>query len=556
MKLKIHEFLIDKIKNMNKNYFYLFFLCLFLGANIKASPPYDATDLAKLALAKQKLYGELYTEALNLYKEVLVKNPNDAPVLHYVGVCYFYLRQPDKAKEHLQKAKETNTNVMKETYYFLGRLLLAEGKFDEALANLNDYKAKTTAKEQKDVDTDVEVFIGQCNAGKALTAAPIDVKVENMGPDINSKYADKTPCISADGSKLVFTTRRPETTDAPMDLNGDGGYFEDIYISNYDAANKKWNPAEQAPGSVNTKAHDACVSISPDGKQIYIYKNDENDEKSRGGDIFVSKIVNGKWRTPETMGKPVNSSFWEGGACISPDGKTVFFTSEREKGFGKSDIWMVKKLNKTEWGKPENLGAEVNSSQDEVGVFLAPDGKTLFFASNSPNSMGSYDIFKTVNENGKWTAPVNVGYPINSIYSDGPFVLDASATTGYFASNRPDGIGESDIYKVDLKDYAILEKDGKRKENSAVSIMKGTVRDGYEGYGVADAELDFTDEAGNKVANTNTNENGEYFITLKGGAKYNVTIKKKGFKDLTETFDLQMGGREAYSMDKEFLLKK
>ncbi len=541
-----------------KNYIYILFLGLFLGlvSPAKSNTFYDAGDLAKLALAKQKLYGGLYSEALNLYKEVLTKNPNDAPVLHYVGLCYFHLNQSDKAMEHLKKAKETNVKVMNETYYYLGRLLQAEGKFDDALAEYNSYKTKATPKEQKEVETDVEVFISQCNTGKTLMAAPVDVAVENMGPEINSKYADKTPCITADGMKLVFTTRRPETTDAAMDLNGDGGYFEDIYISNYDMANKKWGTADQVPGSINTKAHDACTSISPDGKQIYIYKNDEKDEASRGGDIFVSKIVNGKWRTPETMGKPVNSSFWEGGACISPDGKTVFFTSERDGGSGHSDIWMVKKLTKTEWGKPENLGKEVNSSQDEVGVFLAPDGRTLFFASNGPASMGSYDIFKTVLENGKWTAPVNVGYPINSIYSDGPFVLDAAATTGYFASNRPEGLGASDIYKVDLKEYAILEKDGKKKQNNGLSIMKGTVRDSYEGYGVGEAELDFTDEAGQKVANTNSNENGEYFITLEGGVKYTVTIKKKGFKDLTETFDLQLGAKETYSMDKEFLLKK
>ncbi|MGZ3885722.1 MAG: carboxypeptidase regulatory-like domain-containing protein [Bacteroidia bacterium] len=234
----------------------------------------------------------------------------------------------------------------------------------------------------------------------------------------------------------------------------------------------------------------------------------------------------------------------------------MFFNSERTGGLGHSDIWMIKRISKQEWGKPENLGAEVNSEYDEVGMFLAPDGKTLFFASNGKGSMGSYDIFKTVLENGKWTKPVNIGYPINSERSDGPFVLSANAATGYFASNRAGGLGESDIYKVDLLDYAVLEKDGKKVENNGLSIMKGTVRDGYEGYGLPDAELDFADAAGQKVASTSSNENGEYFITLKGGVKYTVTIKKKGFKDLSESFDLKLGTRDAYVMDKEFLLKK
>jgi Tol biopolymer transport system component len=234
----------------------------------------------------------------------------------------------------------------------------------------------------------------------------------------------------------------------------------------------------------------------------------------------------------------------------------MFFTSERTGGHGNSDIWCVKRISKSEWGKPENLGPEVNSPYDEVGVFLAPDGKTLFFCSNGPGSMGSHDIFKTTLENGKWSKPVNLGYPINSVNKDGPFSLSANAEKGYFASDRPGGLGESDLYAVDLKNYAVLEKDGKKKENNGLSILKGTVRDAYEGYGVADVEIEFTDLNGQKVASTNSNENGEFFITLKGGTTYGVMIRKKGFKDLTEKVDLKLGTTEAFVMDKEFLLKK
>jgi Tol biopolymer transport system component len=111
------------------------------------------------------------------------------------------------------------------------------------------------------------------------------------------------------------------------------------------------------PGNVNVDgAHDACTSISADGKQIFIYRNNMNDPESRGGDIFVSKVNNNKWKTPETLGKPINSSYWEGGACVSPDGKTIFFTSERKGGIGHSDIWMVTRKTKTEWNKPVNHG--------------------------------------------------------------------------------------------------------------------------------------------------------------------------------------------------------
>lgn len=530
------------------------FLLVFFNLPANSASVLDAGDQVKMVLAKQKLYGGQYIGALNLYKEILAKSPNDAAVLHYVGLCHFFLKQYDKALEYFTKAKETNTNVNNETYFYIGKIFQTQGKFDDAITEYGSYKTKTPVKDQADLD--VDVFIEQCKNAKTMMASPIDVKIENMGPDINTKYDDKTPCISADGMKLVFTSRRPETTNSPMDIEGDGKYFEDIYISHYDTLAKKWGVATDVPGSVNTEAHDACTSISPDGKQLFLYKNDTKDAESRGGDIFVSKVVNEKWRTPETMGKPINSSWWEGGACISPDGKTLFFTSERDGGYGSSDIWMIKRINKHEWGKPENIGKDINTPYDEVGVFLAPDGKTLFFCSNGPTSMGSHDIFKSTLENGKWSKPVNLGYPINSERSDGPFVLSATAQTGYFASDRDGGLGEIDIYKVDLSNYAILEKDFKKKENNGLSILKGVVRDGYEGYGLPEVEITFTNSSGEKVGSTITNENGEYFITLKGGMMYTLTMKKKGFSDLSETVELKLGSKETYVLEKEFLLKK
>lgn len=540
---------------MKKHFIFLFVLGLFLASQpVKAIPTVDAIDQAKMTLAKQKFYAGDVVGALNLYKEVLIKNPKDAGVLHYVGLCHFTLKDYEKATDHFNKAKENKAETKYETYLYTGKLFQIERKYDEAIADFEFYKSKATPKEAE--EEDVLVWIDQCNTAKKLLAAPLDVKVENMGAEINSEFDDQSPAISADGMKLVFNTRRPETTNSLTDVEGDGKYFQDIYYSDFDTLTKKWKKADDVPGSINTNAHDACTGISADGKIIFIYKNDLKDPQSRGGDIYSSKIVNGKWRTPENMAKPINTSYWEGGACISPDGKTIFFTSERPGGSGNSDIWMAKRLTKTTWDKPVNLGTDVNSAFDEVGLFLAPDGKTLFFCSNGMGSMGDYDIFKTVLENGKWSKPVNIGYPINSDKRDGPFVVSADAQTGYFASNREGGLGESDIYKVDLSNYAVLEKDGKKISNNGLSILKGVIRDGYEGYGVADVEISFADESGAAVGSTNTNENGEYFITLKGGIKYTMTVKKKGFKDATDVVELKLGTKETYTLVKEFLLKK
>jgi len=240
----------------------------------------------------------------------------------------------------------------------------------------------------------------------------------------------------------------------------------------------------------------------------------------------------------------------------------LFFLSEcpsfgKEKGFGGSDIWMIQKISKTEWGKPVNLGPQINTQYQEVGIFLAPDGKTLFFCSNGPNSMGDYDIFRTINEGGKWSKPENLGYPINTIKSDGPLSLSANAHYAYLSSDRPAGFGENDIYRVDLMDYAILEKDFKKHEANTLSILTGMVREGVSGTGIEGVEVSFYSETGEKISSITTGETGEYLITLKGGVTYTVKITKKGFKDLEEKVNLPLNKTgEAFKLEKQFLLNK
>ncbi len=513
----------------------------------------DAGDAAKMVIAKQKMYAGDFTGALNVYREVEKNNPKDPSVLHYIGFCYFNLKQNDKAKEYLLRSIEANATAKPENHLVLGKIYQQEANFDKAIEEFKAFKAAPS--QDKESGEDADVLLSQCQNAKTLMASPLDVEVTNLGDNINSKFDDKNPCITADGSKIVFTTRRPESSSAVADVEGDGGYFEDIYIANYDSLSKGFGKATEVPGSINTKAHDAVTSISADGKQIFIYKNDINDKDSRGGDVFVSKVSNGKWRTPEPIGKPIASSYWEGGACISPDGKKYFFTSERPGSLGGSDIWMVQKISKKEWGKPENLGPVVNSVNDEAGMFLAPDGKTLFFCSNGPGSMGSYDVFKTVYDGTKWSTPVNLGYPVNSPSKEGQLTISADAKYAYVSSDRPGGLGGNDIYKINLKDYAILEKDGKKVKSNGLSILKGTVRDGYEGYGLPDVEVVLTDASGAQVSSTNTNENGEYFFTLKGG-NYKLTINKKGFKEISEEIVLKSSDKETISLEKGYLLKK
>lgn len=509
-------------------------------------------DATKMYSAKQNVKGGDYVVALNSFREVEKNNPDNASIKYYIGLCYFNLNNIPKAKESLLKALEINKDVKPETHFLMGRIYQIEENFDKAIEEYKIYQGLAVA--DKETNVDVDTYLSQCNNAKSFMASPISIQIVNLGSEINSKYDDKNPCITADGSMLVFTTRRPITTNDPTDIEGDGKYFENIYISYKDSSTKGFSKVGGISTTINSKAHDAATSISPDGKQLFIYYNNMSEKSKRGGNIFFSKYNNGKWKTPESLSKPINSTYWEGGVCVSADGKRYFFSSERPGGFGNSDIWMVEKQGKSEWTDPVNLGSEVNTIYDEAGMFLAPDGKTLFFCSNGPKSMGGYDIFKTIYENGKWTTPVNLGYPINSPSKEGQLSLSADGLTAYISSDRKGGLGENDLYKMDLTNYSLLSN-GKEKSSNGLSILKGTIRDGFEGYGIQEAEVSLKNEQNVVVASSLTNENGEYFFTLSGG-KYTIEIKKKGYQSISEGIELQLSPKETYILEKGYLLKK
>jgi len=482
-------------------------------------------------------------EALNIYRELLKDYTNDAMVNYRIGECHYKLENYELAVEYFQNAKKINEAVDGELYFSLGQAYHRNNQLDLSLEAYNHYSSNASKGDKK--SHNIAKRIAQVDYAKKMISSPVKVSIENLGDKINSRGGDYAPSISADGKTMIFTSRRSNTMGGGVDKGGDFKYFEDIYISEWDSVENTWGKANPIEGKLNTEGHDASLSISPDGSQIYIYRN---DGEVYIGDIFVSKKreSSGTWGLPKALDKPINTSYFESSACLSADGNKLFFVSEREGkkngAQGQGDIYVVEKISKTTWGEPKNLGPVINTPYDEISVFIHPDGKTLFFSSNGHLSIGGLDIFMSkLQDDGTWSKPENLGFPINTIDDDVHFVLSTDGKSAHYSAVKEDGMGERDIYKIDMSNYPILNEG----VSINLSILKGQVTSGENKVA---ADIEFKDETGNIVGKTACDDDGNYFITLIGGKSYSLSASAKGYETKIEKVELPLGKNQTQSV--------
>lgn len=414
-----------------------------------------------------------YEKALEYYLKAHEFNPNHARLNYQIGIIYNAMNLKPQAAEFLEKAialdpsyKESSLFVLAEAYHLSGKFDKAIQKYREVIMMAQAALEKAKKKDKQDYRDDIslsELRIRQCENAIELTKDTLPVIFENLGKKINSKYPDYSAVVNADETLLVFTSRRQGSTGGKTPP-GDVYLYEDIYFSQK-AKNGEWAAAKKVPGKVNTPDHEAPVWLSADGKRMFIYRY-----KGKG-DIFETTFDGKAWSAPKKLSQ-VSTKYRETHASMTADGNTIYFTSNHEKltTNGSMDIFKVEYNPQTKkWSKPENLGPNINSPYDEDCVFISIDGNTLYFSSQGHNSMGGFDFFKSQKVNGEWTKPINFGYPINTPANDIFIFFTADGKHAYFDSDRKDGVGEKDIYKLTLLDdvkipLTVLVKDAKTKE--------------------------------------------------------------------------------------------
>ena len=455
------------------NRFLLFIVCIGVSiASLNAAPPKRLVFAAKFLEANQMMEERLWIQSINAWIDLLVDNPNNANINYKIGDCYLQTANSKlEALQYLEAACDKRFSKSYDPYdpvekrapvqalYYLGRAQALNLKIDDAIATFQKLQKQLGKKHLMYVDATRELEM--CQEAKTQMANPKNYKITNVGPIINTASNEYSPVLSLDESQLFFTSPRvrPDSSNSKIIDFMTMQYKDDIYAT-FKNEEGVWMEPELL--NLNTDAHDAAISVSPDGQTLFIYRDNFGD-----GQLLESTLIGETWSEPVLLGSDINTTAWETHATVSADGSTLLFVSDRTGGVGNRDIYRCVKLPNGEWSRALNIGTQVNTNFDEDAPFLTADGKTLYFASRGHNTMGGFDIFYSkLGQDGEWGAPVTLGYPINTVDDDVFFVPMADGRRAYYSSSKDGGYGLKDIYLVDMPDIT---------EETQLAVLKGYV---------------------------------------------------------------------------------
>jgi len=399
-------------------------------------------------------------------------------------------------------------------YYFIAKLELKTGKYDQALQHCRTYLTYPGIS-QAEMAT-VDNIMTTCDFAMKAMQHPVQFNLVNLGDSVNGKYDEYVNAITVDGQKLYLTLHRTFLKD---DIRYMGLSTEDFYVSTL--VDGVWSKKVSLGPPVNTVGNEGALSISPDGMHLF-FAACSRDDSYGSCDIYYSRRIGNHWSTPVNAGDVINSPWWDSQPCLSSDGRTLYFVSSRPGGYGKSDIWESVMQADGNWSDPQNLGDVINTPEDEMAPFLHPDGQTLYFSSKGHVGMGGADIFmSTKNDGGEWTEPVNLGYPINTCADEITIIVDATGKTAYISTDKPGGKGGIDIYSFEL-DSALRP--------APVTYLKGIIFNSENKHRI-EAKFEIIDlNDGKTVVESFSNPvNGEFLVCIPTDKDYALNVSSPNY---------------------------
>ncbi len=418
-----------------------YILCMILMVHAVSLAGQSKSDLRELFVsAEGDMLFEDYPEALPKYLSLLQMFPENFNLYYRIGQCYLNTPgEKDKSIPWLETAaghinpsyragRLRETGVPYDVLYMLANAYRIANDFDRALET---YELFLREVDTEKYDTALVRFQMQtCDNARIMMRKPVSVVDANLGGTINERFSEFNPVVSADEKTLLFTRELQ--------------FYDAIFWSR--KINGNWTDPVNLTPQLGVDQDYYTSSLSPDGRTLLMYRVDTYD-----GNIYMSRLQGEAWSEVEKLNGNINTRYWESHATISSDGKKIYFTSNRKESIGGLDIFVSARDSSGHWGPAVNLGPGINTVYNEETPFLARNDSTLFFSSRGHFNMGGYDIFRSdLGEDGKWSTPVNVGYPLNTTDDDLFFTPVGRGDRGFFARFADDGFGRMDLYSCDI----------------------------------------------------------------------------------------------------------
>lgn len=522
---------------LNKKIHITIFVIIFSCINIFAQTRIPKQEAVVFYNSAKEMYsmGNIHGAIQELNKAILADSLFMKPYQDLARLYYEYGNLEEMKNIYLKIIK-INANEYPESYYYLGfiefKLKNYENsiKYFSKLLNYRDVEEKFIIQSQNKISQAKFIIEALKN--------PVPFNPINMGNNINSEYDEYLPSLSLDEEMLVITVQVPKTN-----FYGGSKYQEDFFISQKN--NENWNPRESI-NDINTEKNEGAQSLSADGKFLY-FSACNRDDSFGECDIYFSQKTSTGWTKPKNIGPSINSKYWEAQPSISPDGKELYFASNRPGGYGNSDIWVSKFIN-GRWSYPENLGENINTKDVDQFPFIHSDNQTLYFGSNGHIGMGGTDLFLSRKINNNWTLAENIGYPINTENDELSLFVSPKGNVAYFASNKEGGYGKQDIYQFELHEKA---------RPISVTYMKGKIYDN-ETSKKLEANFELIDlQTGKTLMNSTSDSiNGEFLISIPSKRNYALNVSRNGYLFYSDNFFIENSNTALKPYIKDIPLKK
>jgi outer membrane protein OmpA-like peptidoglycan-associated protein len=414
---------------------------------------------------------------------------------------------------------EIDPDGLPESYRLLAGLVLYSGDYERSLGLIEHYL--DFSPEEVKYRREGVVLKEKCLFAIEALKNPVPFKPENLGSAVNSEYSEYWPSLSVDEKILMFTVLLPGETDSegkPLYLHED--FFYSI------PSEGTWTPRLNAGAPLNSPDNEGAQSMTADGTTLWFTACNRRDGQGMC-DLYVSTLENGQWSVPKNPGGPLNTRYSEKHPAVTADGRRLYFTSNRPGGLGSYDIWMSEKTGE-EWSAPVNLGDSLNTPGMEQSPFIHPDQRSLYFSSNGWPGMGQGDLFlsRLVQDQG-WSEPENLGYPINTHHDEIGLSVNASGDRAYFASDRGERT-DTDIFSFEMPETV---------RPIPVSYMKGRVYDSRNMKGLKAVMQLFDLESGEAVMELESHPGeGDYLISLPNDRDYALNVSASGYLFYSEHF--------------------